>query len=94
MDTSSHRRPASQHLLAICETFTCEISVHYSNNKILPEIWITSTVVCQSRNESINYVENTIYFETGDLKIHFLMIRNIEIPIKYLYTPSYSGKHH
>ena len=29
-----------------------------------------------------------MYFETSDLKIHFLMIRNSEIPIKYAYTYS------
>ena len=34
-----------------------------------------------------------MYFETSDLKIHFLMIRNIEITIKYPYCPSYSGQH-
>ena len=43
----------------------------------------------QSRNEALNYVENTKYFETSDLKIHFLMIRNSEITIKYPYCPSY-----
>ena len=46
-----------------------------------------------SRNETLNYVENTMYFETSDLKIHFLMIRNSEILIKYPYTLSYSGQH-
>ena len=41
------------------------------------------------RGSLCNYVENTIYFETSDLKIHFLMIGNIEITIKYPYCPSY-----
>ena len=34
-----------------------------------------------------------MYFETSDLKIHFLMIRNSEITIKYPYYPSYFGQH-
>ena len=46
------------------------------------------TAVSQSRNEALNYVENTMYFETSDLKIHFLMIRNSEITIMY-YTIKY-----
>ena len=29
------------------------------------------TAHSQSRNEALNYVENTMYFETSDLKIHF-----------------------
>ena len=37
----------------------------------------------QSQNEAVNFVENIIYFETSDLKIHFVMIQNIEITIKY-----------
>ena len=36
------------------------------------------------------YVKNTMYFETSDLKIHFLMIRNSEIPIKHPYAAFYS----
>ena len=31
-----------------------------------------------------------MYFETSDLKIHFLMIRNSEIPIKYPYLGTLS----
>ena len=37
----------------------------------------------QSRNEALNYVENTMYFETSDLTILVLMIRNSEITIEY-----------
>ena len=47
----------------------------------------------QSRNEALNDVENTMYFETSDLKILVLTIRNNEITIKYLYSLSYSGEH-
>ena len=54
---------------------------------------LKSTAFSQSRNEALNYVENTMYFETSDLKIHFLMIRNREITIKYPYGPLYSGQH-
>ena len=45
------------------------------------------------RHFVLNYVENTMYFETSDLKIHFLMIRNSEITIKYPYGDSYSPQH-
>ena len=34
-----------------------------------------------------------MYFETSDLKIHFLMIRNSEITIEYPYGFSYSAQH-
>ena len=34
-----------------------------------------------------------MYFETSDLKIHFLMIPNSEITIEYPYGASYSRQH-
>ena len=85
--------PASQHLVAICQPSSCEISVQYSRSKILPKILLKSTAFSQSRNEALNYVENTMYFETSDLKILFLMIRNSEITIKYPYGPLNSRQH-
>ena len=51
------------------------------------------TASSQSQNEALSYVENTMYFEASDLKIHFLMIRNSEITIKYPYGASYSPQH-
>ena len=50
-------------------------------NQIVPKIVLKCTAISQSRNEALNYVENTMYFETSDLKIHFLMVRNSEISI-------------
>ena len=61
--------------------------------KILPKIVPKCTAFSQSRNEALNYVENTMYFETSGLKIHFLMIRNIEITIKYPYGHLYYGQY-
>ena len=67
---------------------------HYCRSKIPPKILLKSTAFSQSQNEALNYVENTMYFETSDLKIHFLMIRNSEITVKYPYSLcSYSGQH-
>ena len=43
-----------------------------------------------SRNEALSYVENTMYFETSDLKIHFLMIRNKEITTNAVRLASYA----
>ena len=67
----------------------------YINCTLVQKIGPKCSAFSQRQNEALNYVENTMYFETSDLKIHFLMIRNSEITIiiKYAYCPSYSGQH-
>ena len=54
---------------------------------------LKSAAFIQSQNEALNHVENTMYFETSDLKILVLMIRTSEITIKYPNSLSYSGQH-
>ena len=48
--------------------FACDLNIGCT---VEPKIVQKCPVFSESRNEALNYVENTIYFETSDLKSIF-----------------------